>query len=459
MGARRVAGLIVHQSEVHRSRLTPLFDKIKSLRLVLKSTLARNTGWMLCGQGLKLLIQALYFTVIARSLGAQNYGAFVGVVGLVGILFPFGTLGSGYLMIKNVAHDPRQFKKNWGMALWTTLLSGGILFGVVVSVSRLLLPKSIPVPLVMFVAASDLLGTSITGICGQAFVAFERMQWTASINVLLSTTRLAAALILAALHHSPSALEWGRFYFASTSLVAVIALLLVLLKLGAPAFRLSRPSAETREGLYFSVGSSAQTIYNDIDKAMLARLGTLEATGIYGAAYRLIDVSFAPVWSLLAAAYPGQFRAGKGGISATLQYAKPLVSKALGYATLVCVALLAGAGIVPLVLGREYHSTVEALRWLAILPMLKVVHSFLTDMLAGAGYQGLRTVIHVGVAVFNVLINLWLIRAYSWRGAAWSSIASDALLACGLAAAVFVLSRRRQLSPAETEMFEMRAQA
>jgi O-antigen/teichoic acid export membrane protein len=424
-----------------------------------ESVLARNAGWMLVGQGLKLVIQALFFTVIARSLGAQNYGAFVGVVGLVGILFPFGTLGSGYLLIKNVARDPQQFKKNWGMALWTTLLSGSILFGVVVLVSQLLLPATIPVRLVMLVAASDLLGTNITGICGQAFVAFERMQWTAWINVLLSTTRLAAAVFLAALYHSPSALQWGRFYFASTSLVAVAALLLVLVKLGAPAFRLSRPNAEIREGLYFSVGYSAQTIYNDIDKAMLARLGTLEATGIYGAAYRLIDVSFAPVWSLLAAAYPGVFRAGTGGIAATLQYAKPLVSKALVYATLVCVALLVGAGIVPSILGREYHLTVEALRWLSILPMLKVVHSFLTDMLAGAGYQGLRTVIHVGVAVFNVLINLWLIPAYSWRGAAWSSIASDGLLACGLAAAVLVLFRRPQPSPAETDVFEMRAEA
>jgi O-antigen/teichoic acid export membrane protein len=421
--------------------------------------LARNTGWLLLGQGLKFVIQAVFFTVIARSLEAQNYGAFVGVVGLVGILLPFGTLGSGYLLIKNVARDPHQFKKNWGMALWTTLLSGSVLFGVVVLVSQLLLPATIPVRLVMLVAASDLLGTNITGICGQAFVASERMQWTAWINVLLSVTRLAAAVILATLYHSPSALQWGCFYFASTSLVAVAALLLVLVKLGAPAFCLSRPSAEIREGLYFSVGYSAQTIYNDIDKAMLARLGTLQATGIYGAAYRLIDVSFAPVWSLLVAAYPGVFRAGTGGISATLQYAKPLISKALGYATLVCLALLAGAGIVPSVLGREYHLTVEALRWLSILPMLKVVHSFLTDMLAGAGYQGLRTVIHVGVAVFNVVINLWLLPAYSWRGAAWSSIASDGLLACGLAAAVFVLSRLPQPSSAETDVFEVRAEA
>lgn len=436
-----------------------MLSNLERVRLLLQSTLARNTGWMLLGQGLKLVIQALYFTVIARALGAPKYGAFVGVVGLVGILFPFGNLGNGYLLVKNVARDRQQFSESLGRALSATFLSSSILFGVVLLLAHFALPTTIPMQLVMFVGASDLFGMNIAGICGQAFVAFERMQWTAWINVLLSTTRLAAAVILAALYRSPSALEWGRFYFASTSLVSVAALLLVLVKLGAPTFRLSRPNAEIREGLYFSVGSSAQTIYNDIDKTMLARLGTLEATGIYGAAYRLIDVSFAPVWSLLAAAYPGVFRAGTGGISATLQYAKPLISKALGYAALVCVALLAGAGIVPSVLGREYHLTVEALRWLAILPMLKVVHSFLTDMLAGAGYQGLRTVIHVSVAVFNVLVNLWLIPAYSWRGAAWSSIASDALLACGLAAAVFVLSRRPQPSRADTDVFEVRAEA
>ena len=87
------------------------------LPLLPKSILARNTGWMLLGQGLKLVIQALYFTVIARALGAANYGAFVGVVGLVGILFPFSTLGSGYLLIKNVARDKHQFKAHADRAL------------------------------------------------------------------------------------------------------------------------------------------------------------------------------------------------------------------------------------------------------------------------------------------------------------------------------------------------------
>jgi O-antigen/teichoic acid export membrane protein len=429
-----------------------MLSKLKPLQFSLKSTLARNTGWMLLGQGLRLVCQALYFTVIARSLGASKYGAFVGVIGLVGILSPFGTLGSGYLLIKNVARDRHQFSKNLGTALATTSVSSSILFGAVLLLSRFILPVAIPIRLVAFVAASDLFATSISDLCGLAFVAFDRLKWTASISVLLSVSRLAAAVILAARHHSPSALQWGEYYFCSTSVVAAVALLLTVMKLGAPSFGFSRAFAEAREGFYFSVTLSAQTIYNDIDKAMLARLGTLEATGIYGAAYRLVDVSFAPVASLLAAAYANFFRVGVGGISATLRYAKPLMVRALGYATLVAIALLASAGIVPYILGGQYRLTVEALRWLAILPIFKAVHFFLSDALAGAGYQGLRTAIHVGVAVFNVLLNLWIIPAYSWRGAAWSSIASDALLVCGTGAAVLVLSRQSQSMAADPDV-------
>lgn len=414
---------------------------------------------MLLGQGFRLLIQGLYFTVIARSLGAQNYGAFVGVVGLVGILLPFATMGSGYLLIKNVARDECGFRKSWGSALLTTLLSASVLFGVVILISRFVLPASIPITLVMMVAAADLFGTSLAGICGHAFIAFERMKWTAWINVLMSAVRLVAAITLAAAHASPTALQWGELYLGSTSIVTFVALLLVMVKLGTPALNRSRTAAEIREGFYFSVMQSAQTIYNDIDKAMLARLSTLEATGIYGAAYRIVDVSFTPVAAVLIAAFPDFLRVGTDGISATLRYVRPLIFRALGYAALLAVGLLIGARMVPLILGDEYRLTVEALRWLAVLPLLKAVHSFLADALTGAGYQALRTVISAGVAVFNVLLNIWMIPTYSWRGAAWSSIASDALLICGIGMAVFILSRRAQSFPGGTKTLEVRVEA
>jgi O-antigen/teichoic acid export membrane protein len=397
---------------------------------------------MVVGQGLRLIIQAFYFIEMARSLGVRNYGAFIGVVALVGIVYPFGSLGGGNLLIKNVARDKNSFSMYWGRALATTFCFGGLLLAAVSLLSRIVLPSGIPLQLVVFVAAADIFGLNIITESGQAFQAFERLGWTAAINVMMSGGRLLGALLLVTMHPHPSALQWSYLYFGSTVVVACTAVLLVCKRLELPKFSWQWSPTEMREGFYFSASQTAQTVYNDIDKTMLARLGTLEATGIYGAAYRIIDVSFVPVSALLWSAYPSFFRAGASGVSSSLNYAKPLLVRALAYSGLISVALLLSASLVPRVLGSEYASTAEALRWLAALPMLKAVHYFLFDTLTGARYQYVRTALQAGVAMFNILINLWIIPAYSWRGAAWSSIASDAVLVCGVGAAVFVLSRR-----------------
>jgi O-antigen/teichoic acid export membrane protein len=413
-------------------------------RRYIGSVLAKNTLWMLLGQGLRLVIQALYFVVIARSLGVSGYGAFIGVVALVAIVSPFGDLGSGCLLVKNVSRDKSLFPSYLGTALVTTAAASSALFLAVLALSHFTLPLGIPLTLVLLVSGSDLLGLNIITICALSFQSFDRLDWTAAINVMLSIGRLAVALILVGMYRHPSPLQWSYAYFCSTVVVAIVGALLVFAKLGAPRFRWQSAPGESREGLYFSASLSAQTIYNNLDKAMLARMGTLEATGIYGAAYRLIDVSFVPVSSLVAASFSNFFRAGTAGISAILSYAKPLLLRALLYSFLATAILLTCAGMVPYILGAEYARTVEALRWLSVLPILKALHYFFTNALTGAGYQALRARIQAGVAVFNVLINLWLIPAYSWRGAAWSSIASDGLLACGSGVAAFVLSRQAQ---------------
>jgi O-antigen/teichoic acid export membrane protein len=406
------------------------------------SQLTRNTASMIFGQGLRLIIQAFYFIEIARSLGVANYGAFVSVVALVGILYPFGALGSGNLLVKNVSRDKRLFSIYWGRALITTAISGSLFLFIILALSHFALPPQIPLLLVALIGASDLFGLNIVTISGQAFQAFERLNWTATINVLMSAGRLLGAFLLIAIHRQPTSLQWGYIYSICTAMVAILASSVVSAKFGSPVLCLKLTHSELREGAYFSASQSAQTVYNDIDKTMLARLGTLQAAGIYGAAYRLIDVSFVPISALLWSAYPNFFRTGANGIAASLNYAKFLLFRALAYAGVICGVILITAHVVPHILGPEYAPTAEALRWLAVLPIFKSLHYFLSDALTGAGYQAVRTALQAGVALFNVLINVWLIPAYSWRGAAWSSIASDAVLFCGIAIAVYVLSRR-----------------
>ncbi len=226
-----------------------------------------------------------------------------------------------------------------------------------------------------------------------------------------------------------------------------------------PLLSLTAACEDLRQGAYFAIGMSAQTVYNDLDKTMLARLGTLDATGIYGAAYRVVEVSFSPVNALLGAAYPRFFRIGVDGIKAGLRFARPLMLKAFLFSSLLCLILMVTAGLLPLVLGQQFAFAAVALRWLALILPLRSIHAFLSDVLTTTGRQGLRTIIQISVACLNALLNLWAIPAYSWRGAVFTSLGSEAVLALTVGLAVWIIARnsdspdRREETPLSQEVF------
>ncbi len=298
------------------------------------------------------------------------------------------------------------------------------------------------------VAISDLLFAKVLDVGAQAFQAFDQLGKTAKLNVVASLSRVIGAVVFVAFFRRSGAMVWAWIYLLASVLTTVMTMWWVNRSLGRPVLALWRIKPELLEGCYFSASMSSQSIYNDIDKTMMVQLSTLDGAGIYAAAYRLVDVAFLPVRSLLWAAYPTFFRHGQGGIAASTKYARQLIPRASIYSLLACIALFVGAPLVPHLLGAEYARTASALRWLSPLPLLKTLHYFVADSLTGAGLQGLRTAVQIGVAVFNILLNLWLIPAYSWRGAAWSSLASDGMLAASLWIAVLLLGRR-QVSPSQ----------
>lgn len=404
--------------------------------------LRQNTVYMVLAQAARLVVQAFYFFLMARSLGPAQYGAFVAVAATVAMAYPFVGNGSGNLMVKQVARDRRLLPECLGNALFMTLASGLLLSVVVVPACVVVLPRAIPVSVILLVAASDLVMYRVVDVACLAFQSVEELNWTANLNVLASLMRLGGITFVVLLHRT-TVIAWCVAYLVTSAMCALGAMHCVIFRLARPAFSgLNRIRGELREGFWFSTSLSAQTIYNDVDKTMLARLATLDAAGIYAAAYRLIDVAFLPVRALLAAAYPGFFRHGEDGITGSFSFARRLVPRPLMYSVAAAFGMILAAPVVPRILGTEYLRTTEALRWLSLLPLLKTCHYFAADTLTGAGSQALRTLVQLVIAAFNVLINLWLIPRFSWRGAAWSSLASDGLLAVGLWSCVLLLRTR-----------------
>jgi O-antigen/teichoic acid export membrane protein len=406
------------------------------------ASLRKNTAYMVMAQAARLVVQAFYFFLMARSLGPGQYGAFVAVAAAVAIAYPFVGNGSGNLMVKNVARDQRLLPECLGNALFMTLASGLLLSVLVVPACLVVLPPAIPASVILLVAASDLLAYRVVDVACLAFQSVEGLGWTATLNLFASLLRLGGIAAVVSLHR-PTVMAWCVAYLATSAMCALGAMHCVLSRLARPAFSgLNRIRGELREGLWFSTSLSAQTIYNDVDKTMLSRLATLDAVGVYAAAYRLMEVAFLPIRALLAAAYPSFFRHGEDGISGSFTFARRLVPRPLMYSAAAAACMMLAAPIVPDVLGAEYLHTTEALRWLSLLPLLKTCHYFAADALTGAGHQALRTLVQVVIAAFNVLVNLWLIPRYSWRGAAWGSLASDGVLAVTLWSCVLLLQTR-----------------
>src|SRR5207245_7671882 len=113
---------------------------------------------------------------------------------------------------------------------------------------------------------------------------------------------------------------------------------------------------------------------------------------------------------------------------AALAFGRPLLLAGGLYGLISALALITGAPVLPLVLGESFGASVHAVQWLALIPLLRAFHYVAGDVLTGAGFQRRRTCLQVLAGVAAVLMAIWAIPLYSWRGAAGAALASNFLL-------------------------------
>ncbi len=408
-----------------------------------QKTLVQHTLSMLASRSLGIFIQGAYFTIVARTLGVHDYGLFIGVTAFIGIFRSYSGLGFDKILIANVARNPALFKEYWGNAIFMNVALGLVLTVLTILAGDVFLPQSAPFTIILLIAVADLIFCGVYQVAIHALNSLELIHWMAKCGLVFKVTGLIAALCLSTFFANSGIIAWAILYLAIRVISALWTSLLVCKMQGRPKLALSRIPQELKEGFYFSVGSSSATIYNHIDKSMLARMSTLEATGIYGAAYRIISVAEVPVSSVIASTYTKFFQQGKDGIRGSLKLAKILVPITGLYGAVASLGLIFLAPLIPSILGSEYSSSIDALRWLAPLIFFKSVQHLAANTLTGSGFQSLCSAVQVAVAVFNIVANLWLIPLYSWKGAVWSSLASDGLLVLILWSLAFIISHRQ----------------
>lgn len=402
-----------------------VYKKMKS------SAILRGTLWMLMAHGGRLFIQMAYFVLLSWKLGVTGLGVFSGVVAAFNVISPFSGWGSGSLLVMNVARDVTSFSRNWAKTLKIVLVSSTILVGAGTITGTYLFSGKGAWTVVLCIALADLVFARLLDVSAQAFQAFDKLNYTGTLQLFGQTVRLLAAGAFATLgYHSVE--QWGWFYLSASVVSAITGLVMVRVKLGSPGFSAQVTRQDVHEGFHFSLALAAKSIYSDVDKTILLKMGTETAAGLYAAAYKVINIAIAPTQALLSASYSHFFRAGQSGARATLGMARRFVWVVTGYGALAGIFLFAVAPLMSWILGPEYAATVSVLRLLALVPLIQGVHYVAADALTGAGFQRHRSAIQVAAGILNILLNLVLIPHYSWRGAAWATLATEAILGLSL---------------------------
>lgn len=388
----------------------------------------RNAAWMMVGQGAGVGFQAVFFVALARLLGSTEYGVFAGAFAFTSVIAWYAPMGAGTVFLRYASGDREMHRPYFGNVLfWTVGMSLLLIAVLTVSARWALGPGSAKI--VFLAAVANCLCSQLTIEIARVFQAFEQMRITAVLNLAMNALRTLTVVAMLLLLHHATALQWALASTTVSAMMTVAAVTLVIRNFGAPVLDLQLARKHAIEGLGFSFAASTTSVYNDFDKAMLSHYRMNEQNGVYTMAYRAVDLATLPIQAMRDASLPRIFQKGRAGLIEGAEYGLKFLPKSMALGALASLLLFATAPSIPHILGREFAESVTALRWLAVLPLLRGIHQMTGVILTGSGHQTARSLTQVIAAVMNLCLNLYLIPHFGWRGAAWASVATDALLA------------------------------
>ena len=394
------------------------------------SRLKRNALHMLSAQVGASVLQGLQFILIARTLGAHEFGRMAGVLAITAALLPFSGVGAGNVMVMRVARKEGEPALYFGNALMVAALSGCVLIALAALAGPLFLRDPSLLGLTLLLGTSEILFTKFVDLCAHVFYGLDRHAYSGSFYGLHAGMRLCAAIVFCSFLSEHGILLWAAVHLGAGLLVALIALRVTIAKIGRPRIDWRLALRELKVGVLFSIGLSASSVYTDIDKAVLARYASPQINGQYTAAYRLVYMAFAPVMAVLMATQGLFFRTGgRSGLSATMKLATRVAWLGSVYCIGLALLMVLASPLAAWALGPQYELSVQILQALALLPLLLMTQSVFSEALTGANRQRARSMAQVAVALLCFGLNMSLVPQFGWQGAVIATYTCQAVLA------------------------------
>lgn len=372
-------------------------------------------AWMVVRAG----AQAATILLLARTLGAVEYGRYVTVLAVASFLVPFVGLGLASVLLRNGAKDPAHIDTYLARAMHGWWVSLPFCLAAAWLVAEWLLPTGIPRMAACVAITAELVATSLTELRARHLQAQHRIASYGSINAGLVVCRLVAIAIFLWVAATAGS-EQILWVYASASILYALALSLWL-----PVF--NRKSAVPEPmglstGLPFSMAAFAMRLQAEFNKPLLAHIG-FDLAGAYNAGQRAGELATMPLLALQEALWPRLY-----ALPDPRRQLRILGALVMALAIASGIAIWLGAPLLPRILGPDFTASSSVVQGLAALPAMQTFRGFANFRAIHLGQMHLIGWTYAIGSILGVAAVALLIPAWGIKGALVSAYITEAAM-------------------------------
>ena len=405
-------------------------------------TIFKNMSWLLISQIIASICGFIWTILMARYLGVSNYGIFGFATSLTGILAITVDLGVNTHIVRHISTDYDSAPKYLGNAIpLKSIFSIGCI--ILTLIILLLLKSDELVITVTLLFTIEMIIKSYIGLLNGSFQAFEEGKYQGIGNTILNI--LLLIFILIAIFTDLGLIGIAISYILANFIVLVYEYYVLDKHITKPKFELDKEFCKniTLISIPFAITGLLYTIYYSIDVVMLTNMVGSYATGIYNATYKLISVLTLFYSVYTAVIFPVMSKFFKNDESMLLiSFEKSIKYLMLVIIPLAVATMFYSTDIIHLIYGHEYDAASSVLSILIWTVCLLFISGACNTLLNASHQERTVTKIYAIAAVFNIVLNFFMIPYLSYNGAAITTVLSDVLIVIIQAYVIYRLGHR-----------------
>ena len=387
---------------------------------------ANDVFWSLGFDGLTVIANIVAFWLLSKNLATAGYGAYIGLFGIIGPLGGLAWAGVGLAALQRIVRDEED-----PAAVTRSMLGQGLALAsagsVLATAVALLTVRSLSLLEITSIVFAELLALTIVMISSFVIQGVVSVPAASRLRIVVVLIRLTVVVTL---------FFTGRLTIAalgiSTSILFTLLTIWVLVR-SLPAAGLNvlpgRFNKDDRNiALSFSIPMIGSNLQLDGDKTVLNAYGMEEVAGVYGAAFRVINMAFTPIRALQSAMHNRLLPHDADDHGLHVRRAKSFAMLNLATILPIGIILYFAVDLFEPLIGEDFAESSRIARWLLIFMPIKALSGVPLGGLLGLGRTTTRAWVMGISAIVSLALYIVLIPIWSWPGAVVGTVIGELVL-------------------------------